>query len=102
MSMNDRLVDIVQEGIDAAVRVGALNDSSLVARRVGQLAGVTCASPEFIGQHGMPRAPQELDPAHCIPLFKLGSGQVRDWLFRKGDLGHTITPAASLMFSDPE
>jgi LysR family transcriptional regulator for bpeEF and oprC len=102
MSMNDRLVDLVQEGIDTAVRVGTLNDSSLVARRVGQLAGITCASPEFIGEHGLPQTPQEIDPAHCVALFRLGSGQVRDWLFRKGEVEHTITPTASLMFSDPE
>jgi DNA-binding transcriptional LysR family regulator len=102
MSMNDRLVDLVQEGIDAAVRVGTLNDSSLVARRVGQLAGVTCASPEFIAQHGLPQTPHELDPAHCVALFRLGSGQVRDWLFRKGEVEHTIAPTGSLMFSDPE
>ena len=48
MSMNDRVLDLVQEGIDAALRVGSLSDSSLIARRVGQLRGVTCASPEFI------------------------------------------------------
>jgi LysR family transcriptional regulator, regulator for bpeEF and oprC len=102
MSMNDRVVDLVQEGIDAALRVGALNDSSLVARRVGQLAGVTVASPEFIARHGMPSIPDDLDPERCIAMFKLGSGQIREWLYRRGDVERTVVPSASLSFSDPE
>lgn len=102
ISMNDRVLDLVQEGIDAALRVGNLSDSSLIARRVGQLRGVTCASPEFIERYGQPLAPSDLNPEHCITLFKLGNNQVRDWLFRKDGVEHSITPAARLSFSDPE
>lgn len=102
MSMNDRVVDLVQEGIDAALRVGNLSDSSLIARRIAQLRGVTCASPEFIERYGEPRDPTELKPEHCITMFKLGNNQTRDWLFRKGTIEHHVTPAARLSFSDPE
>jgi len=102
MSMNDRVVDLVQEGIDAALRVGNLSDSSLIARRVAQLRGITCASPEFIERHGEPRDPTELEPEHCIAMFRLGTQQIRDWLFRKGDVEHSIAPSARLSFSDPE
>ncbi|HWK74624.1 MAG TPA: LysR family transcriptional regulator [Povalibacter sp.] len=102
MSMNDRVVDLVQEGIDAALRVGNLSDSSLIARRIAQLRGVTCASPEFIERYGEPRDPTELKPEHCITMFKLGNNQTRDWLFRKGAVEHQVTPAARLSFSDPE
>jgi LysR family transcriptional regulator for bpeEF and oprC len=102
MSMNDRVLDLVQEGIDAALRVGNLSDSSLVARRIGQLRGVTCASPEFIERYGIPKEPSDLPPEHCLQMFKVGNNQTRDWVFRKGDVEHKIMPAARLAFSDPE
>lgn len=70
MSMNDRVLDLVQEGIDAALRVGNLSDSSLIARRVGQLRGVTCASPEFIDRVGLPNTPDDLKPEHCIGRYR--------------------------------
>jgi len=62
MSMNDRVVDLVQEGIDMALRVGELSDSSLIARRVGSFRVVTCASPEFIERNGAPSTPEDLQP----------------------------------------
>ncbi len=102
MSMNDRVIDLVQEGIDAALRVGNLSDSSLVARRIGQLRGVTCASPDFIERYGAPGDPTELPPEHCLQMFKVGNNQIREWVFRKGEVEHKITPAARLSFSDPE
>lgn len=102
LSMNDRVIDLVQEGMDAALRVGNLSDSSLVARRVGILRGVTCASPEFIARVGMPMTPEDLQPEHCIAMFKLGTNQIREWLFRKDGVDHSIQPAAPLSFSDPE
>lgn len=103
MSMNDRVIDLVQEGIDAALRVGNLSDSSLIARRVGSLRGVTCASPEYIERMGgPPKTPHELKPEQCIAMFRPGNNQIRDWLFRKDGVDHTLTPAAPLSFSDPE
>lgn len=102
MSMNDRVLDLVQEGIDAALRVGNLSDSSLIARRVGQLRGVTCASPEFIDRVGMPLTPADLKPEHCIALFRLGTNQSREWIFRQNGAEHSITPSAPLSFSDAE
>jgi LysR family transcriptional regulator, regulator for bpeEF and oprC len=102
MSMNDRVLDLVQEGLDAAMRVGNLSDSSLIARRVGQLRGVTCASPEFIERVGQPIEPSDLNPEHCIAMFKVGNNQIRDWLFRKNGVESAVRPAAALSFSDPE
>lgn len=102
MSMNDRVLDLVQEGIDAALRVGTLSDSSLIARRVGSFRGVTCASPEFIERVGEPRTPQDLKPEHCIAMFKVGNNQTREWLYRKDGVEHSVIPMAALSFSDPE
>lgn len=102
MSMNDRIVDLVQEGIDVGMRVGNLSDSSLIARRIAQLRGVTCASPEFIERYGEPKTPADLKPEHCIAMFKIGNNQTREWMYRKDGVEHSITPAAPLAFSDPE
>jgi LysR family transcriptional regulator for bpeEF and oprC len=102
MSMNDRVLDLVQEGIDCAVRVGTLSDSSLIARRVGNLHGVVCASPEFIARVGAPKTPEDLKPEHCIAMFRLGTNTTREWLFRKDGVDHALLPSAPLSFSDPE
>lgn len=102
MSMNDRVVDLVQEGIDMALRVGELSDSSLIARRVGSFRVVTCASPEFIERRGEPRTPEDLQPEHCIAMFRLGTNQVREWMYAKNGVEHTILPRAALSFSDPQ
>ncbi|MCS0598148.1 LysR family transcriptional regulator [Massilia agri] len=56
----DRVVNLVEEGIDVAVRIGHLPDSSLKAVRVGQVRRVLCASPEYLARHGVPRHPDEL------------------------------------------
>lgn len=102
LSMTDQTPDIVAAGFDAAIRIGHLSDSTLVARRVASLRGVTCASPEFIAKVGEPQTPMDLDPAHCIGLLKPNTGQVRDWIFRKGEKLHVITPAGRLSLSDLE
>ena len=102
IDMSDRILDWVQEGIDAVLQVGTLRDSSLVARRVGHLRGVTCASPDFIERIGKPRTPADLKPEQCIAMFRAGGRQVREWIFRRGSEAHTVVPSAPLAFSDPE
>ena len=56
----DRVVNLIEEGVDVAVRLGPLPDSSMKALRVGQMRRVLCASPEYLARHGMPRHPEEL------------------------------------------
>jgi DNA-binding transcriptional LysR family regulator len=63
---SDRFVDLVGEGFDAAVRVGYLTDSNLVARRIAPLRGKYVASPEYIKAHGIPRTPEELLEHECL------------------------------------
>lgn len=57
---NDRMVDIVSEGFDLAVRISRLNDSSLIARRITTIRHVCCASPGYLDQHGRPERPGDL------------------------------------------
>jgi LysR family transcriptional regulator for bpeEF and oprC len=99
---SDRLVDLVEEGLDVVLRVGDLEDSSLQARRVGALPGVTCASPEFLAKHGVPATPAALDPKLCLPLVNLNTGQARSWPFEKDGVAHRVDPAARVAFTDGE
>ncbi len=55
LGMNDRQIDIVQEGVDCVLRVGDLADSSMIARRLGLLSRITCASPGYLEKHGVPQ-----------------------------------------------
>ncbi len=61
LDLNDREVNLVDEGFDMAVRIGPLRDSTLVARRVGTARFVTCASPDYLARHGVPRHPRDLE-----------------------------------------
>ena len=60
LSASDRIVDLVADGVDCALRVGSLENSELVSRNLGMLRFVTCASPAYVARHGLPRAPGAL------------------------------------------
>jgi DNA-binding transcriptional LysR family regulator len=77
--MLDRVVNLVEEGLDASLRIGQLADSSLVAIEVGRTRRVVCASPAFLKRHGIPRVPADLARHPCIRFTGLASG---DWEFR--------------------
>jgi LysR family transcriptional regulator for bpeEF and oprC len=100
VTLTDRLTDLVQERIDIAVRVGALADSNLIARRVGNLARTLCASPEFLNSHGVPRKPEDIRPEHCIPSLDDGKGRIRHWTFSQQGIQHKLVPAGRLAFDD--
>jgi DNA-binding transcriptional LysR family regulator len=78
----DRVVNVVEEGVDVAIRIGHLRDSSLVAVPVGKVRRVVCASPEYLRRHGTPRAPAELRSHACIRHSGLAPRS--DWQFRAG------------------
>jgi len=79
----DRVVSLAEEGIDLSVRIGALPDSSLRARLVGQVRWVVCASPAYLARTGVPRAPEALADHACI-TFDAGSPGTDQWTFPRG------------------
>jgi LysR family transcriptional regulator, regulator for bpeEF and oprC len=81
LGFTDRPVDLLQEGVDCVVRVGALQDSSLVARRIGLFEGVTCASPEYLARAGIPRTLEELSQFKAINYFSSRTGRIMNWAF---------------------
>jgi len=85
-SYGDRFVDIIAEGFDCAIRVGYLNDSNLIARRVGPVHGKLVASPDYIREHGAPETPDEL-----LTHQALMQG-TETWQFIDGDKTVSIHP----------
>jgi LysR family transcriptional regulator for bpeEF and oprC len=79
VSMTDRLVDLMQEGIDCAVRVGALQDSSMIGRQIGIMRILTCASPGYLAQYGTPQSLDELHKFRGIVHFSGRTGRPFDW-----------------------
>ena len=77
--LSDRMINLVEEGVDLAVRIGHLADSSLVARRVGETRRIVVASPGYLDTYGVPGTPGELT-AHRIIQFT-GIGRSNDWRF---------------------
>lgn len=82
LDLTDRLVDLLKESIDCAVRIGELADSSLVSVRLGEMRRVVVASPAYLVAHGVPRSPTDLARHNCLVL-----GQQRGWSFRDPESG---------------
>lgn len=70
----ERWVDLVREGIDCVLRVGQLADSSMVGRRIAMLEEVTCASPDYLEQHGVPTSPDDLEGHLAIGFLSTATG----------------------------
>jgi DNA-binding transcriptional LysR family regulator len=79
LTLLDRPIDLVEEGLDVAVRIGALAESSAIASRVGAVHRIVVASPDYLAQHGTPRAPADLG-AHAVIAFS-GIFGVERWVF---------------------
>ena len=79
INITDRVIDLLEEGADIAIRSGVLRDSSLTARKICDLQRVICASPAYLKKHGTPRTPQDLLHHNCISIS--GAPQLRRWPF---------------------
>ncbi|MEM9292461.1 MAG: LysR family transcriptional regulator [Acidobacteriota bacterium] len=79
--LNDALLDLVEERVDVAIRLGPLEDSSLIARRLAPMVARVCASPEYLRRRGRPRTPEELVDHDCLLLDMPGFSE--RWRFRR-------------------
>jgi DNA-binding transcriptional LysR family regulator len=95
LSLTDAYIDLVEHGIDVAIRVNGTGDSALVARRLGSSPRIVVASPEYLARHGAPEHPEELIRHNCL-VFTRFSGR-NSWTF-KGH-GRTVTVEVSGGFS---
>ncbi len=92
MSANDRLVDMVEEGIDVLVRIGNLLDSRLVAQTLATTQYVCCAAPDYVAQHGSPTSPADLDGFDCLNFLYPKSRRTRPWYFRRDGQSSSLVP----------
>ncbi|HFK7188201.1 LysR family transcriptional regulator [Serratia odorifera] len=84
VGVNDRQVDLIQEGVDCVIRVGELNNSTLVARPLGRFRWVTCASPDYLREYGIPQSPEELSRHRAIHYFSGQAKRANEMRFARG------------------
>ncbi|UCB54616.1 MAG: LysR family transcriptional regulator [Thiotrichales bacterium] len=100
LQLEDHFTDLVAEGIDVAVRIGALKDSSLVATRLASIPRTFCASPDYLAQHGEPRRPEELAGHNCL-LYSLLSPR-ENWNISRDDETHEFEITGTLSTNNGE
>ncbi|HEX6102131.1 MAG TPA: LysR family transcriptional regulator [Alphaproteobacteria bacterium] len=96
----DRAVDLIAEHYDAAVRIGQLADSSLIARKIAPTGGVVVASPAYLAARGEPATPEDLAAHEC--LVHVGSPQRETWRFRDGKRWITVRPKGRIKADNGE
>ncbi|MFO2466322.1 LysR family transcriptional regulator [Pseudomonas sp. 15FMM2] len=79
VDLSDRPVDLISEGYDLVLRIGTLEDSTLIARRIASIPRVYCASPAYLAEHGTPLAPEDLAGHQCLPY---GHSRQVQWRFQ--------------------
>ncbi len=99
LELNDRTVDLIGEGYDMAVRIGTLADSSLIARRITAVQLITCASPGYLRQNGVPTAPEQLG-AHACLIY--GHTRQGEWTFRVGERMRKLSVSGPLRSNNGE
>jgi LysR family transcriptional regulator, regulator for bpeEF and oprC len=85
LQISDRYVDLVDEAIELAIRIGTLEDSALRARRIGMIERVCVASPDYLARRGRPKTPKDLRRHDCVVYTLLSSGAT--WHFRDSHVG---------------
>jgi DNA-binding transcriptional LysR family regulator len=97
LRLSDRFVNLVEEGIDVAIRVGNLPDSNLVSRRLAPTRVSAFASPAYLARRGTPRRPEDLKDHDCVNFRYQSSGQLFRWTFRVGGRTVELTPEAAIV-----
>jgi DNA-binding transcriptional LysR family regulator len=100
LSLNDRNLDLIEEGLDLAVRIGPLADSSLIARQVGSVRRVVVASPAYLARRGVPRTPGDL--ATHDTIFGMARSPAREWRFGPARRGSVVRLSPRLLVDDIE
>jgi DNA-binding transcriptional LysR family regulator len=98
LNLNDRVVDVVGEGVDVAIRIGSLSDSSLVGVKLADNRRVVVASPGYLQRHGTPRTLADLARHNCLAISSAGSQ--RGWTFRDGGKPVTLKVTGNMVCND--
>jgi LysR family transcriptional regulator for bpeEF and oprC len=100
LGCSDRAVDLIEEGVDCAIRGGNLPDSALIARRIGVLHFVIAGTPDYFAKHGRPTHPNELANHRCVNYFSSKTGKTMDWDFVRGDETIVVPVPSCLAVND--
>jgi DNA-binding transcriptional LysR family regulator len=100
LTLRDAIVDPASEGADVTLRMGALRDSGLVARRIGTMRFVVCASPGYVARHGRPAGPEQLARHRCIGFVR--EARTVPWRLRAGEVIVEHPPGGVLDVNDGE
>jgi DNA-binding transcriptional LysR family regulator len=103
LNLDDRMVDILGEGYDLAIRIGRLRDSSLVARKLAVSRRVVCCSPDYVKKNGLPSTIEEIANHSCIGYANTHSSQL--WQFepaRRGDQPRSLTIRSRIVANNGE
>lgn len=100
LSLQDRSVNLVEEHVDVALRLGTLADSNLIAVRIGETARVICASPGYLRSRGTPKAPDDLSMHDMISYPPLQTPTL--WRFKRGETSYAVPVRSRLIVSTIE
>jgi DNA-binding transcriptional LysR family regulator len=100
LSMDDRVVSLVEGGFDVGIRIGELENSSLIAKKLADCKSVLCASPEYLEKHGTPSNPEDLSHHNCInySLFQGGA----EWTFYKDSKKLKLEPKGNFIVNNSD
>lgn len=96
LQISDRKIDLIEEGVDIAVRVGELRDSALKARRLGTARRICVASPRYLAGRGIPKTPEDLRQHNCLLFSLLATGNL--WPFE----GQPVEVSGNFKVNSPE
>jgi LysR family transcriptional regulator for bpeEF and oprC len=100
--LENRAIDLVEEGVDCAISYGEPRDADLVARRIGTTHLVTCTSPAWLARHGAPATPADLARYNAIAFLALATQRPADWVFERRGQRLAHRPAGNLAFNSME
>ena len=100
ITFNNRYIDLVEEGVDISVRLGQLQDSSLIARRLTGTQFSVAGAPGYFAKHGKPKRIDDLTAHNCLAFTYLETRLARPWRFIDGGVEKTFTPKGAMSLSD--
>jgi DNA-binding transcriptional LysR family regulator len=98
--LDDQVIDLIETGVDVAVRIGPLPDSSFTATRVGSVRRVLCASPGYLARHGTPRKAADLEALDALVFA--GASARSEWTLGTGRAARTVRPRSMLSTNDAD
>ncbi|MCU6214533.1 LysR family transcriptional regulator [Enterobacter bugandensis] len=99
---SDKKTDLIAEGVDCLVRLGELQNSSFISRRLGDIRMVTCAAPSYLQQHGRPETLADLGQHRAINFFSEHSRDVMEWKFIKDGNVVSLRPAGNMLVDNSD